>query len=203
MGPQSSHRLPRLRFDLRPHRLFFRIRGASEEEILPGEHPALVAEVVEVVTFVDASTPHSDEIDVGKLRLFDSALVSRPVDSMGERIVGDPVCPANEDRLAVDDDRERRACGIWRGVKRNRAKRDPLVHQIDGVIAGDETNLKAVKGLVSVAARPPPGNFRHSQAHHTNGLTGRNLELGVHRAYHCANEHRLLGHTGKFDVNVE
>ena len=72
MGHQPLDVLPGLGFDLGGQQML-RVRGAGEREVLPDEHPELVAHVVEGVVLVDAPAPHAHQVDVGVDRLAGAA----------------------------------------------------------------------------------------------------------------------------------
>ncbi len=116
--------LARLRLDFGAQGFLFGVGRAGEQEVLPSEHAAFVAELVEVVAFVDSAAPDAEQVHVRELGLFDAAEVAGTVDAVQEGVVGNPVGAPHEHRLPVHDDRERRAAGIRRCVELDGAESD-------------------------------------------------------------------------------
>lgn len=148
--------LPGLGGDLVVQRLLLRVGGAGEGEILPDQQALLVREFVEVVTLVEAASPDPYEVDPCRDRFVEAVGEVVPGDPGREAVVGDPVHPADEDRLVVDRDPERPT------LQRDRAEAGPA---LPGVVA--EPDGDGVERLVTVAVRPPPLGPR--DGHHQGG----------------------------------
>jgi hypothetical protein len=178
MPPQPRHRLASLRLHLGPQRLLFRVRGTREQEVLPGEHAGLVAEVVEVLALVEAAAPDPDEVDPGGCRLRDALRVALAVHAVRERVVGDPVHAAHVGGAAVHHETEGGAVGIGGDIHLHRAEADAQVaaverggrgiHQLDGEV---------VPVRLTVAARPPALDFGDADDRADRGCAVRNRNL--------------------------
>ena len=62
---QAGDVLAGLRLELVPERLLLGVRRAGQQEVLPDQQAALVAELVEVLGLVDPAAPDADEVEVG------------------------------------------------------------------------------------------------------------------------------------------
>ena len=83
-----------------------RVKRAGEHEILPHEQPQLVAQIVEILAFVDAAAPDPHHVHVRLDRTAQVALVIGAGQPGDETVRGNPVGPLGEDRPAVDDELE-------------------------------------------------------------------------------------------------
>lgn len=66
-SPQSPYIIPSFLFDLLEKGWICRVARTGEGEILPDEDSKLVAGVVEVVFFVDSTSPYSEPCEYGNL----------------------------------------------------------------------------------------------------------------------------------------
>ena len=144
-----------LGFDLRAHRLLFGVRRTGEQEVLPGEHALLVADVVKIVTLVNAAAPDPEQIDVGACGLEDSFLVARSVDPVHKGVIGNPVGPLDEHRSLIDQNREWRSRFVRRGVDSHRAEADATSPGITRDSLAFQHHIEIVERVLAMPDRPP------------------------------------------------
>src|SRR5215216_1479694 len=102
MAPQAAYLVAGLRLDLGDEGGgFFRVDGAGEHEVLPDEEAQRVAKFVKDVMLVDASAPNAQHVHIRFLGGKKQLLVAFVFDSADERVGGDPIGAAGEDRDAV------------------------------------------------------------------------------------------------------
>ena len=170
---EPRHGLPGLGDHLAAQGLLFGVRGAGEQEVLPHQQTQLVAEVVEIVAFIDPAAPDADQVDIGVAGLTQPGGVPAGVDARQEHVVGNPVDPAGEDRDTVHPEREGGAVLVGGRVELDGAEPDAPAPAVQPSRRARQRHLDRVQPLVPVAVRPPQLGVgdRHVDDH--AGLPGR------------------------------
>src|SRR5260370_9856234 len=82
------------------------IHTPSEHEIIPDQNPHLIAELIEVVTLVNTSTPHPHHVHIRIANRFHQLTAWRSADAGREAVCWNPIAPLGENGNAVDDEFE-------------------------------------------------------------------------------------------------
>ena len=172
-----------LGLDLAPERLLLGVGGAGEQEVLPDEDAALVAQLVEVVATRSSRRPRPAAGSCSRTRPGRGGRARRrAVDAGDERVVGDPVGAADPDRLAVDDEAERgalivavrvrrRPCGNRSAAPGRRAAAPVATRSLDG-------RGRRAAARRSRAATTAPTSSTSSSTHRRT-LAGRDVVTGI------------------------
>ena len=142
----------------------FRIGGAGKHEVLPDHDAVAVAQIVELVGFVDAAAPGTHHVGVGLHQITDAAFVVAVSHAGDEGIVRNPVVAVRVHRHVVDVDLEWTTDVVGAGVDMHGTEADMAVPSRFGGIAGSDGNI--IQWLISVTDRPPQLRFRYGERQH-------------------------------------
>ena len=79
-----------------------RVTAAREDEFLPNQDAARIAEIVEIVMLVESPTPDPEEVEVGFQGAVEQFDVTRPVDTSCNQVGGNEISALAEDAAVVD-----------------------------------------------------------------------------------------------------
>src|SRR5437870_13187854 len=104
MIPQTLYVIDSFLADIIEKFLIAGIHAASEHEILPNQNAQLVAEVVKVVTLVNAAAPNTHHVHVCVVHGLKQLAILLLRDARRKTIRRNPVATFGEDRHTVNDE---------------------------------------------------------------------------------------------------
>src|SRR2546423_6202298 len=155
MIPQTLDVIRGLRADVVKKGLIARIHAAREHELLPQKDAHLVAQLVEVVRLVDASTPHAQHVHVCVARRLDELTVSLPRHARRETVSRNPVRAFCENWNAVDYEREALARRVGLLPQLDRAKADACRRLVRLTASDEQSRANVVERGLAHSVRPP------------------------------------------------
>ena len=163
MVGQATHLMPRLARDIGEECLVGGgILAACKDEILPDHDPLLVAEVVEVIAFVNTPAPHSQEIAVRLQRTIDEHRMTPALNAAEDEVRRDIVAALAEDRFPIDlDDEIPAAFGMLFLIHAHMAEADFAGQASFGFATDHEFDCHLAAVLFSMPHGPPELGVGH------------------------------------------
>src|SRR5437868_452496 len=106
MVAQSFHIVDRLSTNVIEKFLICRIQAARKHELLPDHDSHLIAQLIKLVSFVDAAAPDSQHVHVAVVYRLDEKSILIFGDARRKTVGRNPIATLREDWNAIDDEHE-------------------------------------------------------------------------------------------------
>jgi hypothetical protein len=143
------------------------------------QHSPLVARSIEVIALEEATTPDTNQVDIGRRGLVEPAPDSFSSDPGQKMIIGYPVDTLDEHRLAVDRNGECSANLVAGGDQVDGAETDSPLPAVQFLIGCRQGEIEIGQRLVAVANRPPQRRIGNIDDEHCAGGAGLQLDHGL------------------------
>ncbi len=119
-----------------------------------------VAEIIEVLHFIDAASPNADHVHVRLLGARQQILVVGTTNAADKAVCGNPVRALGENGPSVDHELKAFPEFVGVAVQRDRSQPDATAPAVEDLFALDELETHLIERLIAMAVRPPQFGIR-------------------------------------------